>query len=1140
MSLRSIKVAVFTLILGLRVLIAAPLQAQVSGATISGIITDPQGAVVPNSKVSVRNIDTDILTDTMTNADGAYTVPNLKPADYDVSVSAPGFNTTVAKVTLTVGAKQELNISITVGNTQQEIRVTAAAPTVELESSTISGDVEGTEVRELPLNGRDWASLATLQPSVAEVRMHPTGTQSSRGLGLQLTVSGSRPTQNVYRVDGGIVNDYSNAGPGSVLGQNLGVDAIDEFTVLTSNYSAEYGFTAGGVINAVTRSGTNTFHGSAFDFFRNDVLDATNFFNSSANGLSKNPLKQNQFGASGGWRVLRDKFFLFGDYEGVRRSEGKAVQDFTFSNAAHAGTVTNLTTGSTSTVPIDPYIQKYLALYPAPNGPAVDPNVGQYNFEAVQRTTENFVTFRGDAKISTKDNLFATFIRDLSFDTIPDDFQVARGKSTAYRQAIILEETHSFSASVVNSIRLALDRSQGLSGHFDSKSQAINPAAADPTLAMVPGPSYFAPGASIQGTGLTDNPGGMNGDTRQDLWSQLFQVYDDAFVTRGNHGLKFGFEFIRQHNDARVVNGTNGDGTFTGGLSTPIATQDCSIPSGGIDSSCGGIVNFLSDQVRVSNPPQDLVATIKHYLRDSVFGGYVQDDWHIRRSLTLNLGIRYEMQTNITEKYGNVAYLSTLTSPSTDLRHSFFTHNPTLKNFEPRIGFAWDPFHNGKTAVRGGFGLFDALPAPYALQLYAATTAPFLGNLSLVGPPNTPSPAQGVWPYGIKALAGNGTPQQQTWGYVDNNPKRNYVSQWNFNIQRELTPNTTLLVGYAGSRGFHSPFLDDSANTVLPTKVPGVGYVWPIPYTLGPGGAGNAALLNPNVGMIRSVQYLSDSWYNGLQVKLDKKMSHGFAVEGSFTWSKSIDDSSGSAAGDTFLNDYSTPPWYDMSLNKGLSGFNIGRNLVINAIWDTPTPKNQFASHAIGGWEFGIITELSDGVPLFPTIGLDQPDLLGEIISTVNPPENIGGPGCSSPINPGNVDNYIKAQCFGLVPLTSANAAFCDSARGAADGNPGTCPNIRGNLGRNTIIGPGLFNIDFSAIKNNYIKRISESFNLQFRGEFFNVLNHPNFAPPGVNSLTGGDLELINGAGQLVPGFGRIVATQTPNRIIQLALKMVW
>jgi hypothetical protein len=333
-------------------------------------------------------------------------------------------------VTLTVGQKQELNLALKVGQVQQVVEVTGVAPQVELTNSTVSGNVEGTEVRELPLNGRDWASLATLQPGVASVRTHGLGTQASRGLGLHMTISGGRPTQNSYRLDGALVNDYSNAGPGSVLGQNLGVDAIQEFTVLTSNYSAEYGFTSGGVINAITRSGTNTFHGSAFDFVRNDKFDAANFFN-NATGLPKQPLKQNQFGASAGWRILKDKLFLFGDYEGVRQAKGTPQTQFTISDAVRAGNVTNLSNGVVSTVPIDPYIKRYLGLYPKSNGSlscvGCNANVGPFNWTAVQHTTENFLTARGDVKISDKDSAFATYVRDPSSFTVPQDLdQVSR------------------------------------------------------------------------------------------------------------------------------------------------------------------------------------------------------------------------------------------------------------------------------------------------------------------------------------------------------------------------------------------------------------------------------------------------------------------------------------------------------------------------------------------------------------------------------------------------------------------------------------------------------------------------------------------------------------------------------------------
>src|SRR5215470_10774553 len=411
--------------------ISLPLRAQVSGASLSGTITDPQGAAIPIAIVSVKNVATAVSFDVTTNAVGFYTAPNLTPGDYEVSVTASGFSGAITKLTLTVGAKQEMNLTLTVGTVQEAIEVIGAAPLVETSNSTISGHVAGTELRELPLNGRDWASLATLQPGVIEARTHldvtHVGGGGGRGFGNQLSVGGGRPTQNSYRLDGAIVNDYSNAGPGSVLGANLGVDAIQEFTVLTSNYSAEYGFTSGGVINAVTKSGTNTFHGSAFDFLRNDVFDAANFFN-NANNLPKNPLRQNQFGASGGWRILKDKTFLFADYEGVRRVRGIPVTNgVTISDAVRSGTIVNLTTGAPVRVPaIDSNIQKFLGLYPHPaagtagcvtlpptqfSAPGVpggcNPNIGRAPFQGTQTANEDFYTIRGDEKLTDKDSLFA-------------------------------------------------------------------------------------------------------------------------------------------------------------------------------------------------------------------------------------------------------------------------------------------------------------------------------------------------------------------------------------------------------------------------------------------------------------------------------------------------------------------------------------------------------------------------------------------------------------------------------------------------------------------------------------------------------------------------------------------------------------
>src|SRR4029077_15092789 len=294
-----------------------------------------------NAKVSARNTATGVSTDATTNAAGLFNIVNLVPGDYDVNVSAPGFSTVVTKLTLTVGATQALNPSLTVGQVTQEVQVTGVAPIVETTNATLSGEVVGQQIIELPLNGPDWAQLATLQPGVAQVRPHEAGGApggETRGLGMQMTVDGNRPQQNAYRLNGIIVNDYSNAGPGNVLGANMGVDAIQEFTVLTSNYSAEYGFTSGGVINAITKSGTNSFHGSAYEFARNSAFDAADFFE-NANGEKKGGFTRNQFGASAGWKVLKDKAFLFGDYEGLRQVKAIPQTAQTLSPNARLGIV---------------------------------------------------------------------------------------------------------------------------------------------------------------------------------------------------------------------------------------------------------------------------------------------------------------------------------------------------------------------------------------------------------------------------------------------------------------------------------------------------------------------------------------------------------------------------------------------------------------------------------------------------------------------------------------------------------------------------------------------------------------------------------------------------------------------------------
>src|SRR3984893_11306675 len=357
MNPKVIKFVLFMWIVGFCLVISLPLRAQVAGGTLSGTITDSSGGGIPNAQVLIKNSATGITTGLTTNAEGFYTAANLLPGNYEVAVSASGFNTEIKTgITINVGSQPVFNLVLQIGSLSNRVEVTTEAPTVQLASSDISATVSATTVRELPLNGRSWTDLAALQPGVDTIHTQPsfaTSDRGNRGFGQQLTISGARPQQNNYRLDGISLNDYANGAPGSVLGGNLGVDAIQEFSVLTSNYSAEYGKTSGGVVNAVTRSGTNAFHGSAYEFLRNSALDAKNFFEQDP-AMKKLGFRRNQFGGTIGGPILKNRTFFFADYEGNRQSKGITNKNIVPSLASRA-------------LVTDPQVLKYLALYPLPN-----------------------------------------------------------------------------------------------------------------------------------------------------------------------------------------------------------------------------------------------------------------------------------------------------------------------------------------------------------------------------------------------------------------------------------------------------------------------------------------------------------------------------------------------------------------------------------------------------------------------------------------------------------------------------------------------------------------------------------------------------------------------------------------------------
>lgn len=1042
-------------------------NAQIAGGTVSGTVTDPSGAVIPAATVEIVNDHTGIKLAITTNAAGVYNAPGLDAGNYTITVTATGFKTLKLGLRLNVGGDIVANAQLQIG-AETQVFVQAGVPLLDLGSAVLTSTVEGVQVRTLPLNGRDWTQLAALEPGVSSITSQVAiqsgnNSRGNRGWGQQMTIGGARPQQNSYHLDGIVVNDYSGNGPGGVLGLALGVDAIQEFSVVTGNAPAEYGRTSGGAINAVTRPGTNDLHGAVYEFLRNSALDARNYFDVGP----EPPFKRNQYGGEIGGPIVKDHTFFFFDYEGLRQDLSSTDQITVPSATARTG---NLSTGK---VQVNSSVVPFLGIYPLPNQTLPgSTDLGLYNFVADSITSEDLYTARIDQTFSRADQFHVTFLRDSSTNVAPDSFDFTKVGLAVDRTDATVQESHTFGANIANAARVGFSRSVSLA---PSSSTAINPLASDTSLGFEPNSTV----GELRISGLTNFPGGVNAEGAYVYHYNSFQAYDDLYWTHGAHSLKFGpsVEYIQSNNVGRD---TTGQFVF------------------------GSLKAFLT------NSPSSFSAAVLGsdtpiYLRQWVIGAYAQDDWHVRPNLTVNLGLRYEMATVPTDIHGHIAVLPSYTSATPNLGNNYFS-NPTVKDFEPRVGVSWDPTGKGTTAVRAAFGIYDTLPLTYMFDLLTLNTSPYAQNVSLAKPP------KGSFPSGAYPLATSGV-KNLRYSYVEQHPGRPYVMQYNLNVQHEFPGQITAEIGYQGVHGVRQPLRSNDSNIVLPTNPADLNQlVWPTP-------AGSGTRINPNVGTINTLVWNESTVYNALLARVSREV-RSLVLGASYTWGRSIDESSSSIAGGNFTNSIQAEWPFATNLFRGPSDFNVPQNLSASLLWNLPSLRdkdNKWLSKSIDGWQFSTIYHGMSGLPYTPTIGGDPLGLLN-----ANPfslPDRLSGSSCGHPgqLHKVNFVPYdLNMSCF----------AFPADSKGALE------PTRLGTSRRNIAYGPGLQELDGSLIKDTTFEAFSRQLAVQFRAEAFNVLNHTNFSSPTTTAA-----QVFNASGNALAGAGVVSSTSTTSRELQFALR---
>jgi hypothetical protein len=1083
-------------------------MAQLTTGIINGTVTDQSGAAIPGARVVVRNLETGITRSTVTGPTGRYEVPNLQPGTYEVNASSAGFQTSIrAGISLSVGRTAVVDHSLQVGNVAEQVTVTGEAPLIETTTATVTQliDVER-RVEELPLRNRDLTQFAFLQPGVIKSPAGVGGIQA--GMGDKITVAGARGTQNLFLMDGVSNSDLSN-NPQGAGGAYTGAETIKEFQVVTNNYSAEYQSAAGAIVSAVTKSGTNVLHGSVFWTLRNDNLDAAKWEDNALGGGVKGEFKQNQFGGSIGGPVVSDRMFFFGSYEGLRERAMNTQTMVTLTEGARQGIGVLNTSGQLVNVQVDSRIVPYLDLWPLPgvgNTPlpseATDPGTIRIQGQERRPVDDDTLTGKLDYHLGGEKAgvLQGTYSWNDS-ERLPCGFlcdvQERGDAATSEKQTLSLGHTSVLSPTLINEFKFGYSLSE-VAGDLTLGDRDTSALRFHPNRDHV---GEIGVSGSLTGLGYRVN--------QQATTQKALQLREGVWLTNGNHSYRFGAEIKRfRYVQDACSRGCNGIFAFR---------------------SLADFLTNVADDFQVFRPGAE--SPVRN-LRQLLFGAYFQDNWQVAPSLTLNLGVRYEFVTVPDEDDHLISTLESIFDPfvsvteqaaaqytneprpfvRTDIEEFF--QNPTLKSFSPRFGFAWAP-GDRSLSVRGGYGIFYDYPVLYQLRTSLQELPPFVETARLRARGNGRIPDSRL-PMRLEPLAVNTmldlieSPQFSTFNlrYMEPNQSNSYIHRWSLTLQRGFGSDWVASAGYTGSRGLHL------LHQTLPNLRRWEGFPnQPTGRKFFPAGA---AFINPNFGEMRTQSSNANSYFHGLAVGVQKRMSRGFQFQLAYNFSKSIDQGSGvTSGGDELPQGQRGIYYWDMEMKKGPSGFDIRNTFTTNFTYEFPTQNmTGLAGLLAGGWQLNGILTLTDGYPLSITDGSseqetrigDNEDLRANLIPGGDNNPVLGGP-----------DMYFDTSQF--VPSACQGDRLCSA--GDADYQLG----FYGNLGRGTLISPGLAIMDFSVQKNF---RFTENHRLQFRSEIFNLFNRPNFGSPVTGIFTN---ELLD------TDAGRIRSTRGSARQIQFGLR---